>query len=358
MMNRFRRTVVLLVSTLLAMSLLAGCGATKEGDVTSPDPTEDFQEAGPEETAAHPKVTLASVSNSWTVTAVPLVAIEKGFFREEGLTDLEFKIVGPATTHIGAFVGGSIDFSINLSTDTLMRANASGGDVYAIAGSTNGNSYVLYGGPGIQKLTDLKGKLTATDAPGGTGELLTADILRAAGLVPGVDVQYVPVAGTISERVQAMLTGTTQAALGTISDWPMLQDQGVSILGRASDIYPDYQFAVLAASGKMLDQHPDTVKAFLKGMIRAWRFLDDPANDAEAARILKKHEIPFDEAKWSQLIAIQREFWPAPDGTVNEKGVEVILKREQEVGRVPADYTIEQLLRLEPLKAAQQEMAS
>lgn len=364
--------VLLLTVIVAAVLLLSACGGSSPSDVRSGEQppsnagdtgrtpgdssSDDAPSGNANQSVTHPKVTIASVSNSWTVVTVPYVAMDKGFFEEFGLKDIEYKIVGPATTHVSAFVGGSIDFSVNLSTDTLLRANAGGGEVFAIAGSTNGNSYVLYGGKGITSIQDLKGKLAATDAPGGTGELLTADIIRAGGLEPGKDVQYVPVSGTLTERVQAMLSGTTQAALGTISDYPMLKEQGVTILGRASDIYPDYQFAVLGASGNMVDNYPETVTAYLKGMIKAWQFLSDPSNDAEVLSILKARDVPVDESLWPELIAIQREFWPVKDGSPNVKGIEVVLEREIEVGRVPADYTVDRLLRLDPLEKAQREL--
>ena len=171
------------------------------------------------------------MANTWSVLVPVYVALDKGFWREYGLADTEIKVVGPAPTHVASLVGGSIDFSINITTDTLMRANANGSPVYAIAGSTNGNSYVLYG-KGVQSLQELKGKKIASDAPGGPIETMTADILRKGGVDPK-EVQFVPVGGTIPERLQAMLTGVTSAAMASVADWPSLQRQGVVILAPA-----------------------------------------------------------------------------------------------------------------------------
>lgn len=340
-----RRAAALLASTLILSLVVAGCGSNSAKPAESAKPK-----------VTHPHVTIAAVANHWTVMVVPYVALDKGYWAEEGLTDIDIKAVGPAATHVAAFVGGSIDFSLNLSTDTMARSNAKGGKVYAISGSTNGNSYVLFGRKGITSIADLKGKSIAIDTVGGTSHLMSSDIVKKGGLTPGTDVTFITVAGTISERLQAMLGGAADAALATIAEFPALEPQGVSILGKATDVYPDWQFAVHGASGKMLEQNPQTVTAFLKGMIKAYKFLADPKNDQEAAAILKKHEIPFDEKLWSQSLAVQRPFWPTKDGSPNMKGIEVVVEREQEAKRIDASYKVDQLMRLDPLKQAQKEL--
>lgn len=302
---------------------------------------------------SQPSVKVASVSGSWTVRMAPLVAKEKGYWTQEGLTSVELTVVGPAPTHMAGLIGGGFDFSINLSTDTIARSNARGEKVFAVAGSTNGPNYSLYA-KGVSTVADLKGKVIATDAPGGTGELLTLDILKKYGLQKS-DVNLVPVAGTIEEREQAMMTGVATAALGSVADLPRLRDGGAVLLANVSEIYPDYQFAVTAGRGALLDEHPATAVAFLKGLIRGFAFLQDPANEREILEILKKHDVTVDEKNWGETLSLQRGLMTR-DGSINARGTGNVLQREKQAGRVPAEYTLATLFRGESLEKAQREL--
>lgn len=298
-------------------------------------------------------VKVASVSTSWTVRMAPLVAKEKGYWTQEGLTRVDLTVVGPAPTHMAGLIGGGFDFSINLSTDTLIRSNAKGEKVFVVAGSTNAPNYTLYG-KGVAKVTDLKGKTIATDAPGGTGELLTVDILAKYGLKRG-DVNLLPIAGTIEEREQAVLTGVASAALGSVADLPRMRAGGATLLANVSEIYPEYQFAVTGARGDILDKHPDTSVAFLKGLIRGFVFLQDPANEQEILQILKKNDVTVDEANWTETLRLQRGLM-TKDGSLTLRGTDVVIGREKDGGRIPVDYTAAKLIRSETLDKAQKEL--
>lgn len=298
-------------------------------------------------------VTAASVSTHWTVTLGPTVALKKGYWRDEGL-DVRFTVVGPAATHVAALAGGSFQFSVNLTTDTLARAVSSGAQLVAIMGSTNQNSYALYGRPQIRTVADLRGKRIATDTPGGPIDTFGVEILAEAGLSPR-DVVMIPVAGTITERVNAMVAGAADAAIGTMSDWPTLRAQGVNLLYKLSDLYPNWQFAVMAAPVSLVERNPAVVRAWIKGMIRAMRFMKDPRNEAELLAIAKEARLTVDEARWSEGLAVQRDFWPA-DGGLNLRGTELVLLRERDATRISRELTLSRFIRLRPLEEAQREL--
>jgi ABC-type nitrate/sulfonate/bicarbonate transport system substrate-binding protein len=298
-------------------------------------------------------VTAAAVSTHWSVTLGPAVALSKGYWREQGL-DVKFTVVGPAATHVAAFAGGSFQFSINLTTDTMARAATRGARIYAIMGSTNQNQYVLFGRSEIKRIADLKGKRIAIDTVGGPMDFFSQRALSTVGL--GVrDVVLVPVAGTIEVRVNAMLAGATDATVASISQWPMLRPQGINLLFRMRSLYPDWQTAVNGAHGDILEKNPAAVKGFIKGMIRAYQFMKDTRNNAELLQIAKDAKITVEEQQWGEALAIQRDFWPA-DGALNVKGTELVLQRERDDGRISKDFTLEKFIRLKPLEEAQREL--
>lgn len=298
-------------------------------------------------------VRAASVSPHWSVTLGPVVASRKGYWRAEGL-DVRFSVVGPAATHVAALAGGSFDFSVNLTTDTLARAAGQGAKLYAIMGSTNQNQYVLFARPGIRSVQELRGKRIVIDTVGGPIDLFAREILEQAGLGPR-DVVLVPVAGTIEARVATLVAGASDAAIGTFSQWPPLRAQGISLLFKMSDIHPDWQTAVMAVSGVFLERNPAAVKGFIKGFIRAFQFMRDPRNEAELLALAREAKLVTDAPYWGEELALQRTFWPQ-DGGLNLKGAGIVLLRERDDGRIPRDFTLDKLLRIAPLLEAQREL--
>ncbi len=300
------------------------------------------------------KLTAATVSTSWTVRAVPLVAAAKGYWKDYGL-EVATPVVGPGNAHMAAFIGGSIDFSLNINTDLIARSKAQGEKIYAVAGSSNKINYVLFGAPNVKTWDDLKGKTVAIEGPASSTEYLVRDLVAKHNLEPGKDFQFVTIAGTIQEREQAVVGGAAGAALGSNSDWPTLKAKGLNWLGDLSEVYPDFQQAVTAARGDVLDKQPEASVAFLKGMIRSFQFLQDPKDDQEVLQVLKQNDVTVDEANWMELMSLQRPLWPS-DGGLNMKGTELVVKREQEGKRVPDSYDWHQMVRDDALKQAQKEL--
>ena len=298
-------------------------------------------------------VMASSVSTSWTVTLGPAVAQQKGYWRQENL-DVKLSVVSPSTAHTAAFAGGSFQFTINLNADVMVRAAAAGANIYAITGSSNQNQYVLFAKQGIKTLADLKGKKIAIDTPGGSHDVFAQKALSTVGMSVR-DVLLVPVAGTIEVRVNALLAGATDAAIGSISQWPTLRDKGMNLVYRIRDVYPDWQTAVNGVHGDFLQKDPVAVKGFIKGMIRAFQFMKDPRNEAELLKIAKDAKITVDEQRWGESLKIQNDFWPN-DGGMNLKGMELVLSDERKDGRIPKDYKLEQFIRLKPLEEAQREL--
>jgi ABC-type nitrate/sulfonate/bicarbonate transport system substrate-binding protein len=371
-----RRAFLVSAGALAASIGLVACGtaaptaappATQPPPTSPPKPAPTTAPAAPKPTAAPAaaaapastvppgsKLTAAVVSTSWTVRAVQLVPAAKGWWKDYGL-EVATPVVGPGNAHMAAFIGGSIDFSININTDLIARTNQQGEKIYAVAGSSNKINYVLFGASNVKTFDDLKGKTVAIEGPASSTEYLVRDLAAKHNLEPGKDFQFVTIAGTVQEREQAVLGGAAAAALGTNSDWPTLKERGLNWLGDLAEVYPDFQQAVIAARGEVMDKQPTASVALLKGLIRSYQFLLDPANEQEVLQVLEQNDVSVDEANFSELLQLQRPLWPA-DGSLNLKGLEVVVKREQDAKRLPDTYDWHQLMRDEPLKQAQKEL--
>jgi NitT/TauT family transport system substrate-binding protein len=319
--------------------LLAACGG---GEKTPAEGTDALSEDS---------VVVASVSPSWLVVAPVLVAEENGYWEEEGLS-VKREVVGPGTAHIGALIGGSIDFSVNINTPTLIQAASKGADLVAIASSQDTLSYVLYA-KGVDSVEDLAGKTIVTDAPGGDSEFFTLDVLAEHGLSAD-DVSLQPIGGTLEAREQAVVTGVADAAIGSLLDQGDMEANGVVTLAKLSDLYPEYVQSVTGARGEFVDEHPDTTAAFLKGMIRAWQFIQDEANTDAVLDLLDANDVPRPEDGPAALELLRQV--QTSDGSIPAAALEAVFERGVSSGMVPKDYALDTFTKLEPLEVAQQEI--
>jgi NitT/TauT family transport system substrate-binding protein len=341
-----RKHVYRLVAYLFALTSIAGCAPA-----AAPVPIATPPQSAPK--LSQDSVRAAAISSSWIVWMAPYIAQDKGFWAQEGLREVDLKVVAPPPAHLAGFIGGAFDFSLNLNTDNAIRINAQGEKVFAVAGSTNAPNYTLYA-KGVTRLEDLRGKTIGTDSVSGSVELLTVDLLKLHGL-QRTDVNLVPISGATEDLEQAVLNGTVSAALAPVADEPKMREGGAQAVGRVAELYPEYQFAVTAARGDIIDRHPDTVVAFLKGMCRGFAYIQDPANGAEILQILKNHGVTVDESKWSEMLALERPLLTR-DGSLTLVGLGPVVDREKAAGRAPADFSADRLVRSGPLEQAQRDL--
>jgi NitT/TauT family transport system substrate-binding protein len=299
-------------------------------------------------------IKVADVAMYTLTPQVTLVGIAKGFYKEAGFENVDYTYVGPGTTQLQALVGGSLDFSVDLNLDTVARANSEGEKVYQIAGLVNVMDYVLLGAKDIKTVQDLKGKKVCTDAPGGSADHLTRDMLKAEGIEPDRDVTMVPIQGASTDRINSVLGGATQATIAGLIQSVDYEGQ-LNRLVDASKAYPQWERSGLATRGELLDKNPDTVVAYLKGALRTIQFIMQPGSETEIAQIMRDAGYKINDSTWPKQMEIVRSEFPA-NGEPNVPGVQAMIKIEQAAGRLPSDYTPEKLMRLDPLKQAQKEL--
>lgn len=146
----------------------------------------------------------------------------------------------------------------------------------------------------IKSAKDLKGRrIGVVGNGGGIDERQIRVYLRKNGLDPEKDVTWVrnvpfPTIYKILTRIE---NGDIQAqAVWTIEEAPIAQKIGYSLLcDFFAEFYPEgYLQRAMVTSGKMIHQYPNTVKAFLKAIIRGCRFLRKEENYREANEIVKE----------------------------------------------------------------------
>lgn len=285
-----------------------------------------------------------------------LIAMDKGWFKAEGIADVVWKDAGSDANTVKGLIDGSIHFGADPQPDVVLEANAKGKEVYIIGGVRTKYSYEFVSIPGITGPDALKGKLVAASRAGSSSDRRTRLILERIGLNPDKDVKIV-YKGRSDQRMAALLKGEVHAAVINEEEIEKYRKQ-IERHPRVVDvakIWPDYQARVIATSGQMLRDHPETVKAFLKVMIKTFQFIKANTRDmAYFSKLIEKAagKPPEEELSDHSYLAGRLP----DDGGINLKGLKVVVEEEKAMGNLPKDYAVEKALRLNVVNEAAAEL--
>ena len=209
------------------------------------------------------KVTMAASSVNY---APYLVAIDKGYFKDEGF-DVEIVKAGGGTA-TPALISGSVDFST--SGSAAVSAILRGAPLRVIFYPWDRIDYQIWASdPAIKTIQDLKGKAIGIISRGDTLEIAIRIVLLRHGMDPN-GVSYTPL-GFGPGRMAAISAGTLPAVLLAPIDVDQLKDAGK--LGNAHMIYDTYDKVKMpltgtAVSAATLQNEPARVKRFVRAVAK------------------------------------------------------------------------------------------
>ena len=306
-----------------------------------------------------------------------MAAKEKGFFAEEGLRDDAWDLIHPgglvpsmverAALYL-AMKEKAIDIVTDCKTETVLYQNAIGSDLYIIGGWRNDLSQeAIFGSKGMKSLKDVKGKRMGIRDLAGKGHTFSRFAFRRAGLNPEQDIQWVRGVHANTEAAEALMTGKVDAVHARANARDLLQREGYPLLTDSRAEYPGGLPArLVVATGRVLKDYPELVKAFLCGMIRAYWHFRDPANFEFVQDVeLRMRQIAWDdeerdvERHMAHRVPARLEVTPLPlDGSVARSGLEVYLEEIRNDGVLPAGYRLEKALRLDLVEDAFRELSA
>ena len=209
------------------------------------------------------------------------VALDKGYFAEEGLEVDMYTPVDPSTVN-QTVAAGADDFGINYQPDLLL-ARAQGVPVVSIAALVQHplNSVQTLQSSGLTRPRDLVGKKIGY--PGiPLNEPLLDTMLKADGVEGGLDdVELVNVGFNLAE---VLINGSVDACVGCYISHEsfLIENQGypVNIMKMQEWGVPDFYELVMVTSEKMVEEKPDVVQRFIRAVVRGYQ---DAAADPDAA---------------------------------------------------------------------------
>ncbi|MBT2534255.1 ABC transporter substrate-binding protein [Arthrobacter sp. ISL-48] len=235
------------------------------------------------------------------VTHAPaLVGLDKGFFAEElGGTRLSTQVFNAGPAAIEALNAGAVDAAYlgpNPAINSFVKSH--GESISIIAGAAAGGAQLVVR-PEINSAADLKGKTLATPQLGGTQDVALRAWLAGQGYKTNVDGSGdVAINPTDNAQTLKLFQDGKLDGAWLPEPWAsrLVLQAGAKVLVDEKDLWDgslsgkpgEFPTTILIVNKKFAAEHPDTVKALLKGHAKSVDWLntapaDDKANEINAA---------------------------------------------------------------------------
>lgn len=271
-------------------------------------------------------------------SALPLyVAQDKDFFAREGLT-VNVTATPSSGYQMSNLVAGRYDMA-GTAIDNLIAYMEGQGtaklsrapDLVVVLGGSS-TELALMAQPSIKTVAELKGKDFALDSLSTGFAFVLRRMLEKNGLKES-DYKFVPFGGT-RERVAALRNKKAAAALTSDPFTAVLRKEGFSDLGDAVQSVGRYQAGVQIANRQWAKAHEAAVAGYIRAFVKAVDWIYDPANKAEATRILAGHvRIPEAAARATVERLVSGPAALARNGVIDMEGVKTVISLREQYGR-------------------------
>jgi len=315
-----------LIAGFAALLLAAGCGSDSGGGSS---------DGGPE------TVKIGTVRGSSADAAV-FIAIEKGFFKKQGL-DVQLEQFNTGAQFVAPLGSGQLDVGSGGISAGLMNAVAGGVGIKMVAaksqvGSPSYTSLLVSSkhvdGGRYKDFSDLKGMTVAIPALGIPPHYELSLFLEKGGL--GVDDVRIEQIG-FADMVPALENGSVDAAIAIEPSATLAERSGgAKKVAGTEEIFPDEQSAAIMFGDRFAEERPEVAQkvmnAYLEGVKYYLGALEDSKltgpQGEEIAQILTKytsvkdpklfmdiplHTVPPDIKLNPELIQREVDFWRAQE---------------------------------------------
>lgn len=257
---------------------------------------------------------------------LPQVALDAGYFKEEGLDASITQIPGSQEV-VAALIKGEIDLA-NSDSPSTINAHLSGVPNVILAVPVSKPIFDLMVPASVTKPEDLKGKIVAVSRVCDSTCFQVSRALTGWGLKPQVDVKFQGV-----QDYTGMFAGLKSGQIGAAALAPpfnfQAQKEGFHSLADLSSLPIEYPTAVVQGVKDFTGPHPDTTVAFLRAYVKAIaRYKSDKAFMVETyKKFLKSDDVPVIEQTWDYYRRLLHD-----DPTPTVEGVKFVLDTLAETG--------------------------
>jgi NitT/TauT family transport system substrate-binding protein len=263
------------------------------------------------------------------------IAMAKDYFAESGIA-VKIVTIETGSGHTNAVLSGQA-FAFIGGPEHNAFAKAKGAELRAVVHCVDrGNVYICAAKGQEPKDADwpayFKGKSVAVGPFGGTPNSITRYLLGKWKLDAKRDVTLIEVPNS---AVPAAVKGG-QATIGVVTEPMITQGIRSGLWGEPFYNVPQqlgpYAYSTINVRLDSIQKEPETVKGFVKGMVKALKFIY--ANPDESAEIAKKQfpTMPIEDLKatldrsfrdqmWSKDGMISKDAWTTASSVVREAGI-------------------------------------
>src|SRR6059036_124862 len=309
-----RKIWLYLLTIWLVAAMLSSCGG--------PQPTPPSTGTALEKT--HLTIGVAVPA----ATYLPLyVGVDEGTFAKQGLTADVVEFRGGSDL-IRAIVSASVDVGV-VSLAEITSGIDAGQPLKAFYGGFNIPDFDWYGTSAVKTLADARGKRIGITQYGSSTDFITRYALRVNGLDPSSDVQIIQ-AGPPSTRLAAMQAGQLDVSIFSTPEKFLAEERGYKLIYSQKQLSDDYPQHLIFATESFLGDHPNTVKALLRGHSLAVRLAKQDRQRAQQS-LLKHLQIDpkYVERTYTDVIDYIHEDGRLPDA----KSLEIFFDMGIRTGR-------------------------
>ncbi|WP_337100307.1 ABC transporter substrate-binding protein [Paenibacillus sp. YIM B09110] len=315
--------------TLISALFLSACGGGKADNVNAGN-----ESTTPPTETAKDVIMVSEVYHN--LLYLPLyVAKEKGFLADNGIELSSITAAGSGPAALASVLSGESAFSFH-GPEHVAFARAKGGDAQSLS-IVSGSApvwAVAKTGSSIKEPKDFIGKTIVT----GIAPTSSNSLLRKLFADNGIDLKSDV---TITEVQNGSELGTLLAGKADIAVVyePQLDQgltQGLEIVYDFTKDYPDFAFATINTSKKVIEENPDLVKRMVKSIETALDFIHA---DATGTKEIAKKEFPnLDGAVVEQAVQrmIESKVYPQ-DGLLTEAAFQNAVDMQKFIGNLKVD---------------------
>jgi ABC-type nitrate/sulfonate/bicarbonate transport system substrate-binding protein len=231
---------------------------------------------------AQTKITVGKVVGGVGLHIPSYIAMDKGFFKEEGLDARFVELAGRPLMTAG--LSGNVDF-IPIPSGGA-QAVLSGAKLRYVVGQSLKPQWIIVTKPEIKKVEDLRGKTLGYARVGAADYDEGATTLdRFFNMKVGKDYKVISFQGE-PERIAAMINGDIAGALVSVPRAYQAKQAGFNVLLRTGDYLPRAG-GTFWSTEEFFQKNPETVKKFIRAIAKGATYYRD--HKAESIPTMKQY---------------------------------------------------------------------